>query len=670
MKKVIFILLYSIGFFSIAFSQTDSSADNHVVELKEVIVGSVQKHVNDHLLQFYKANNAATLEDIISRIPEMNLVRRGAYGMEPVIRCFNGGQVNVMVDGMRMYGACTDKMDPVTIYIEPINLQNLQVQTGNKGFVNGSSIGGTLNMKMAEPEFLQNKKLSGTINSGYQTSAKGLYESAALNYSTGKWAFRISGTYRNSQNYRAGGGENISFSQFRKTNYSMSAKYEPDNNTYIKTDLLADDGWNIGYPALPMDVGYAAARIAALTIHKKVWLHRFYNWETKVYGNYVQHYMDDTHRPSVPMHMDMPGVSHTIGAYSTGTLQLWKKQSIIIKADASSTYLKASMTMYQSGQLPMYMLTWPDNNKSQYGIGASWQIPLDSTLNLQINSRADFISYHLISEEAKDQVSIFGYSADGRADILKNLSVNASKKLNNKFNAAASLAYTEREPTASELYGFYLFNSHDGYDYIGNPELKKENALQGDITVIYQDNKSKIQLTGFYSRLFIYIFSTKENSFSAMTIGANGVKTYGTISNVSVTGAEATFMLKPFAKTDLVSTIKYTYGKTADNKPLPYIPPFKNVTSLRYQSTRFSLQIEYEAAAEQNRASTDAGEMTTPGYILLNLRGGYGFIIWRKQINLQTGIENILDKNYREHLDWGNIPRPGRNIYVQLKMSF
>jgi iron complex outermembrane receptor protein len=154
------------------------------VELSELIVRTRQKTAEQRLVNFFRVNNAATLEDILSRLPEVSLLRRGSYGMEPAIRSFSGGQINVMVDGMRIHGACTDKMDPATIYIEPINLDNLQVQTGSSGFVNGSAIGGTVNMKMAEPDYLSNNKVTGMISSGYQSAAKSIYESARLNYSS------------------------------------------------------------------------------------------------------------------------------------------------------------------------------------------------------------------------------------------------------------------------------------------------------------------------------------------------------------------------------------------------------------------------------------------------------------------------------------------------------
>lgn len=656
------LLLYSNSLFA-----QDST---RIIELKEVIVSGSQLTANQKLLHIFRANNAATLEDIMSRLPELSLIRRGSYGMEPSIRSFTGGQVNVLVDGMRIHGACTDKMDPATIYIEPINLDNLQVQTASTGFMSGSAIGGTVNMKVAEPDFANNHQLTGTVSSGYQTVAKSFYEAAKLNYASGKWAFRASGVYRHNQNYRSGGGIIIPFSQFEKVNYSLSAKYQQSQYTYIKADLLADDGWNIGYPALAMDVGYAAARIGSIGIHNENRNHRFYRWQVKLYANIIRHFMDDTHRPNVVMHMDMPGKSKTIGVFSEAEMKIRNAQKLMLRADASSTFLKASMTMYQPGELPMYMLTWPDNRKNQYGVSAAWLLQADSSWKIQLSSRADLINYSLASAAAKDQLSVLGFNKLHRNDVLKNFSAQATKSISKRIKITASITYAERMPTASELYGFYLFNANDGYDYIGNVLLKKETSLQGELSVAYATSNSSIKVSGFYSRLSNYITGNVNASYSAMTVGAKGVKTFINNPNATMLGTEASAVVKVASYLDVISTLRYTYARDNEQQPLSLIAPLKNVSSLRYHAKSFWMQLESEVAAAQNRISIKAGEDATSGYALLHLRTGYNFNITKNQIELQAGVDNILDKNYHEHLDSGNIARPGRNIYLQVKLSF
>ncbi|MBL0145250.1 MAG: TonB-dependent receptor [Chitinophagaceae bacterium] len=672
MKKWLsFLLCTSVCFNTLAQKNISITTDSlHIIELNELTVSGIIKTPQQHLVNFFKSNNAATLEDILSRLPEISILRRGAYGMEPSIRYYSDGQINVLLDGMQIHGACTDKMDPATIYIEPINLQNLQVQTGNSGFANGSAIGGTVNMKMIEPQFDCHNKITGAFNSGYQTAAKSVYESVRLNYALGNWAFAVSGTYRNSKNYKSGGGEIIPFSQYKKVNYSISAKFQYNKSTYFKADFLADDGWNIGYPALPMDVGYATAKIASLSMHNENFRKRLYKWQAKIYANSIEHFMDDTKRPFVPMHMDMPGFSKTVGAFADGELKLNAKQKLLFRADGASTFLTASMTMYQAGQPNMYMLTWPDNRKNKYGFSASWLLQPDSTMQIKLSGRTDMVLSNLTTSEAKNQISILTSTFNGRADFLKNISAQISKKIGQKIKLTSSIGYVQRMPTATEMFGFYLFNSSDGFDYLGNPSIKPEKALLVEASVIYNVKKCRIQWSGYYNRVTNFIAGKIEPSLSTMTIGANGVKSFSNIPFTSIAGAEFSVYIKPQNAADIVSTVKYTWAKDNNNNPLPFVAPLKNITSVKYQLKKISVQVETEAALKQSKISKQYGEDATPGYFLIHTRFGYITTIYKKEVELQIGAENVLDKKYHEHLDWGNLARPGRNFYIQLKIAF
>ncbi len=672
MKKTLTFLLLSLltGTAKAQSSATGFVGDSiRIIDLQELVVNSIKRTPQQQLLNFVKNNSAATLEDILARLPEISLVRRGSYGMEPTIRYFSGGQINIQVDGMRIHGACTDRMDPVTIYIEPVNLQNLQVQTAGNGFMNGSSIGGTVNMKMAEPSFGHPNKITGVFSSGYQSAAKSFFESVRLNYSAKKWAAAASGTYRNSKDYRSGGGTVIPFSRYEKVNYSLSVKFQQSRNIYLKADMLADDGWNIGYPALPMDVGYAAARIASFSIHGDRAAKRLYTWQTKIYINHIRHFMDDSKRPLVPMHMDMPGVSKTYGVYTEGEMTINRKQKLLIRADGASTFLQASMTMHQAGQPDMYMLTWPDNRRNQYGISASWLWQPDSLWHFRLSARADLISSKLVSVTAKEQVGIFNAAFTGRRDGLKNVSAQVTKKIGRKLTITSALGYSERMPTTSELFGFYLFNNSDAYDYIGDPLLGEERSVQADLSLLYNRKRSRVQVSGYYSRVYGFISGSVDASLSTMTPGARGVKVYSNLPHASVMGVEASGFFKPMPAADIVSTIRYTYGLDDRNKPLPGVAPFKNITSFRFQPGRFFAQLETECVFSQNNINMQYGEDGTPGYVLLHTRFGCYTSLFKNNMEVLAGIENIFDKKYHEHLDWGNISRPGRNIYLQVRMT-
>lgn len=326
--------------------------------------------------------------------------------------------------------------------------------------------------------------------------------------------------------------------------------------------------------------------------------------------------------------------------------------------------------MYEDGHLPMYMLTWPDNRKIQGGGSLNWQKDLDSLNKINCTIRSDLSIYQLASSEARNHVSIFSANTKGRTDVLKSFSFQYSRKLGSRLRAGASIGYGERSPSATELYGFYLFNANDGYDYIGCPELKLEKSLQADIHFQYSWKNNRIQVSTFHSYLMDYIQSDKLSGFSTMTIGAKGVKTYNNIDHATIKGLEASAAIRLSSVLDIVTTAKYLYGKDDQELPLALIAPFKNISSLRGKWGAFNFRVEEETASQQTRFRISAGEDATSGYTLVHLRGEW-ITSWRQSLlTLQGGVENLFDIYYHEHLDWGNIPRPGRNWYLQLKIGF
>ena len=71
---------------------------------------------------------------------------------------------------------------------------------------------------------------------------------------------------------------------------------------------------------------------------------------------------------------------------------------------------------------------------------------------------------------------------------------------------------------------------------------------------------------------------------------------------------------------------------------------------------------------------TAAGELNTPGYAVFNI-GISSIPLKYKFLSCQlfAGVENILDKEYRNHLSSNRgviVDEPGRNFYAKLKLDF
>jgi len=106
------------------------------------------------------------------------------------------------------------------------------------------------------------------------------------------------------------------------------------------------------------------------------------------------------------------------------------------------------------------------------------------------------------------------------------------------------------------------------------------------------------------------------------------------------------------------------------------IAPLNTVVDLSYRTERWSLTGEGVLYAAQDAVSATNGETSSPGYGVLNLYGQYDFV--EQGLTVTAGIENLLDKTYRPHLNGINraanpdialgehLPGDGINGFVQL----
>lgn len=666
------LLSFSCSFLALTtgFAQQDYPTDSiyRLYNLKEVVI-TENLIGGNALLKFYKSSKTSSTEDVLGRLAAVNLVRRGGYAMEPVIRGFSASQINLTLDGIKVFGACTDHMDPPTSYIEPSNLKSIQLATPAMASKFGSNIGGSLNLQLAQAQLATEKPITGMFTSTYSLAPQSTNNALQLNYGAKKWGLRFSGVYRKAGNYLADHQE-VPFTQYQKLNFSVNSKYMITANSFLSLDILADDGWDIGYAALPMDVAYAKARIYALS-YKSYLKNSFFNYlEAKVYGNNIIHSMDDTKRPQAPMHMDMPGWSNTYGAYAETSTTLSEKNLLTIRVDGYNNFTRAEMTMYPQNSTPMFMLTWPDVRNTTVGLYLNDDYNLNEKFILNINGRLDYSRSKVTSDIGRKQLSVFNYHVDdARVKFLENLNASVSYKSGN-FYSSVSLGFSERPCSTNELYGFYLFNAYDGYDYIGNPNLKNEQALNAELNLGYKLKTTDVTLTLFNNRIQHYTLGIFHPELSMMTIGANGTKIYEQTPHADLKGFEIGFNTVLVKNIQLIGNARYTKGTDFNDNPLPLIAPLKLISSLRYSKSDFSIQAEHEWASAQNKINKMVNEQKTPSYTLFNLRGSYIFKVKQNKLELTAGVENLFNVYYQEHLDWGNIPRPGRNISTGLSYSF
>ena len=614
----------------------------------------------------------ASIEEHLAELSHVDLVRRGSYALEPVVNNMATERVSTTIDGMKIFYACTDKMDPVTSYVETSNLQSILLNSGLNGNPQSTgNIGGSLDLKLRRSGFDGDAFQLGA-NAGYETNGHLQVYGVDGAVSSRRFYTNAGVFYRHADNYKEGGGKEVLFSQFQKVNVydNFGIRLTDEGRDVVEGTFIYDRASNVGYPALNMDVLKAEAFITALSYRHQFKESFLNSWETKAYYNHITHIMDDTKRPDVEIHMDMPGKSWTSGLYS---LISGSKGRHEVQANYDLYYnrLFADMTMYPGGAAPMYMVTWPDVGTLNTGVALNDRISLTDRQSLTLIAKWAVQWQKLNNEEGYHALRVFFPGMkDSYNQVIGRIAATYQLSLSNS-QLSFGAGWGSRAPTVTEAYGYYLNNTFDQYDYIGNPRLKNESAIElnGSYKLSTLNSKLSISLDAnafFFSN---YIIGQFENRLSPMTVDAEGVKVYGNLSHATIvnTAFNTDWKLLPWLTWS--TRLSYAVGRDDQSDPLPLISPFSYTSSLTFAYKHFQGKAEVRGNSKQVNYGKKYGETATPAWAIGNISGQYTLLIQEHALTFRAGIENLFDKRYATYSDWCDIPQKGRNVYVNLSWT-
>lgn len=669
MKKLIFLFIM-LGVHP--FLRGQISENQHVLQdslwsenLEEIILisNSLDSYLKD-------AKALGSLDSYLEESNSVNMIKRGAYAWEPMLNGMTTDRSIITIDGMRVYAACTDRMDPITSYVENTNFSKARISEGQSGATHGGTIAGSIDLERRKSGFNALKKFSGSAFSGFETNNQQQTYGTTLSYSANRFFTDIDFIYRDAKNYKAGHrsgkSSEVDFSPFTKYNFSAITGYKINDQHQLEASAIYDRATDVGYPGLPMDVSLARAFIGSLQYnYRNPW--KYINlWETKAYFNTVTHVMDDSHRPDVPIRMDMPGWSKTQGIYSkfVGS-QGHHRYKITLSGHRNNSLAEMTMFPNDPNESDMFMLTWPDVNTVYGGIELEDQIHLNHHLELGISAGIGLHHNKIRSEFGLSSLQIFYPDLESSKNrILKSFQSSLSWH-SGDFTHKFGLGYGERAPTISEAYGFYLLNTNDNYDYVGNPNLHNEKSLNISLSSVLEKKDFKIKAQVNYFHIMDYIIGKPRPGIPSMNMTAEGIKVYEQLDYAHMFNAAMDFTYFIAPKWIFMADASYRYGQGGEGTRLPLIQPFTYGAKLRYDQQDFFGEISIQGSTK-NRNSIEFGEIQKPGYLITNLALSKDFKISRQNLIAKVGVENLFDRYYTTFEDWFGIPRMGRNVYANL----
>jgi iron complex outermembrane receptor protein len=710
--------------------------------LKEAPAASVVGAEDIARMRAATSDTASLLADI----PGVSLYGAGGVSSLPAVHGMADDRLRIKVDGMDLAAACPNHMNPPLSYLDPSSVGTLKVYAGiSPVSVGGDSIGGSIVADTAAPKFADQGGPSvstGELGGFYRSNNNARGANASATWANDSLNLSYGAAYAQADNYTAADNFKTTTATGRPGHTLPldevgSTAYETRNQTlgvaYKHANHLLDA--KFGYQDIPQEL-YPNQRMDMLGNTEKRYNLRYlgtFDWggmEARAYHETVRHHMDfgadkqyfygsaPLIAPGMPMDTD----SKTSGATLKANLNLAERDVLRVGTE----YLRYRLNDWWppspdcgtcvGGMAPLTFWNINDGRRDRLATFGEWEANWSQQWLSLIGMRFERVT--------TDTGPVQGYNtaatyASGYLIPATNFNAQDRKRTDNNWDIAALGRYSPsatssyefglaRKTRSPNLYERYSWSPNsmalemnnfvgDGNGYLGDPNLKPEVAYTLSTTADWRgaDGTAGVTVTPYVSRVSDYIDAVRRPD----ALNMMGVSDYNTTVNnkfvklqyanqaARIYGIDVSGRL-PLAKTELGNfgfkgLLNYTKGKNLDTGDGLYnIMPLNGKLTLAHDYGAWSNSMEIVGVRAKDDVSAVRNEIKTPGYELVHLRASY---TW-KQVRLDFGIENLLDKFYYlptggaytgqgmtmsfTGIAWGiAVPGAGRSLYAGLNVK-
>ena len=689
------------------------------IKLKEVIVTSTryEKNIKDipyavTILDEKKLqrSSSVTISDMLGEQPGISLLRDGIWGTEISIRGLSRANVLTLIDGSRVETS-TDLSARLSM-IDLYNIERIEVIKGGVSSLYGTgATGGIINIIFKsgnyESDFNTKADYSAGLNSVNNLFTNGLN----LFLSDENWILNFSGSYRKAGNTKTPSGK-LSNSQFEDNSLSSTLRFRPLQNHEIKLNVQRFKAWNVGIPgAAPLFpssaiVTYPQEERLLYSADYKInnltkeliklnakYFYQFISRDVQNLPGIVQIVPGNNGQPSrrVSVLSIDPGAEHRVHGfqnqadlvfnnhYLIAGVDFWKRnyngtrvrnQKIDLLSSTDSSVI--STTLKSTYEKPL-----PNANFYSTGLYIQDDIKVNEYFKVMLGGRYDFIwldnektlnplyeiNNGVINNSPPDQKTI--WEAKSAENKSYNFNLGLVYTLNDYSDLSFSAANSFRSPSLEERYQYIDLGS---LIRVGDPNLQPENGYFFNAAYKFYEDKINLNADIFYntlSNLVSEIPGIYENRDALIKVNIDKARIYGFEFSAEYTLTKLV---------QLYNTFSYVRGiNPKDDSNLPQIAPANGIAGVRFNPYKW-LSTELSAVGFAAQSKITAGEKETPGYVYFNL----GFVfsdleIGIAKIQLILGIENMFDREYRNHLSTNRgliVSEPERNFYLRANFTF
>lgn len=634
--------------------------------------------------------SADTAEVLAKQVPSITLVRRSGIANDIILRGQKRDNINVLVDGGKIYGACPNRMDPPTSHVITSNIDSISVIEGPYDVEHFGTLSGLVSVETVQPEkgvhgslnagvgSFGYKKVAGTISGGNDTVR-------AMIGASGEWSDQYEDG--NGNNFaeqideaiaagKAAGGNAFRTADRDKSAYSkrsLMAKLFVNltDNQELRLGYTANRSEDVLYPNTPMDADYDNSDLYNVQYIAKDLGSFSKEFSAKYYYSYVDHPMWTRWRkasdPTFPMNA---GVTKIMTNHLTSTIQGATLKNTTALTD---TY---DLTIGIDGSLRNWDGSYDMNGTKYLGPSIDDANTRNAALFIELEKRYENAAVKLGVRYDNTEITSGNDALPDNSYQSFGANLFADYQTTPYLGFFGGIGMASRVPDARELY--FQAKNYPTNSVIGTPDLDQTTNYEADLGMKNTYDAFNLKTRVFYSKLkdYIYFNSSKPtNTFENVNATIYGFEISGSwymSESVYVDfGAAWQRGTKDDALTD------------QNNTNLADIPPLKGNVALNWNYGGDSLATAEVVAADKWREIDDEnGEQKINAWAVLNLKVDHRF---DRHFGLIVGVDNVFDETYAVSNTYRDLTllststpdtdvmllnEPGRYVYANVSYKF
>lgn len=307
--------------------------------------------------------------------------------------------------------------------------------------------------------------------------------------------------------------------------------------------------------------------------------------------------------------------------------------------------------------MPRAVLTDP-------GVFAEIALPWTEYLRITTGARLDWAHTNRATNLPLQNQGVLNDFSNAQDDILGAAYIAADIDLTSTWHARLGCGYAEKTPNLVDRYsdGIFISMIQSGFSrVIGRPSLAKEQAVQLDAALRGNFEYGNVRAAVFHSMIHDY------NTYFAFGIDPPTGARFLAATNTplaTLSGFELYGDYEASEQLTFFSTLQYIQGTDQTiGQALPGMYPLESRLGLRitdeYGGDVWGMEYGWRVVAAQNRIGVlrsndfnlpiyEAVETPTGGFATSYIKAYYNYT---QNVHFITGIDNMFDRNYVEHLD-------------------